>query len=476
MNLMAGAGAATTTRPQSNQFDELKTIVTTTLDKKGILAKTQAELRKHVFEVLCGTEQETAKTTENTAPSINTSDINDKFALALIHDFLSYHQLDYTLSLMNTESQKKLDCVQPMTRNEIATRLGLGAQKPTPDSSLLHQLVHKLFDNDVFRPRNSSLTEETKLRPRTPPSVAVHSNDKNASVVDVDDIAEIDISDITEIAAAEINAHPLLMPITQKTSRFVHEAATLDTTEDEEHEQPQGDDETAENRASEAGAAGMTAVEEAKEREEEMYQKQKMQEEQEMNDALKELLDSSSFNEGELENMQQELQRIKQMNTTTTTQVTQPPKQQTLQPQRVSHEAASPSVTEYDDDDEFESEELDALNIDDEHIEEEEVVEQQDNIENNANETNTNGGDEQQDAETEIDIEEDIEEEEDIDEEIDEEIEIDGDSQIDGVSNDQYTNTTYSLKEEDELANDEQLENIADIILNVQNEKIDFQL
>eukprot|EP01083_Nonionella_stella_P141830 437701_1 len=156
--------AATMTQTNQN-IDELKAIVSKTLEKQGILAKAQAQLRKHVFEALSSTEQQNASH-YNVSPKINENDTNDKFAMALIRDFLEYHHLDYTLSLMNTESQKKMEVTQNITRNEIASRLGLGAQKPNPESSLLNQLVKTLFDADVFKPRNSTLTDDVTLKPR----------------------------------------------------------------------------------------------------------------------------------------------------------------------------------------------------------------------------------------------------------------------------------------------------------------------
>jgi len=156
--------------------DELKDIVSKTLEKQGVLAKAQAQLRKHVFEALSLTEQQN-KESYNVSPQIDERSVNDQFAMALIRDFLTYHHLDYTLSLMNTESQKKLESTQGITRNEIASRLGLGAQKPDPDGSLLHKLVSKLFDDDVLKPRRSTLTDDVKLKPRA-------SNDSYRSTLD----------------------------------------------------------------------------------------------------------------------------------------------------------------------------------------------------------------------------------------------------------------------------------------------------
>ena len=197
--LMDTAGSTTQTQ-QSTHLTELKEIVSNTLEKNGILAKAQAQLRKHVFEALSLTEQEDQET-YNTAPQIDENDINDQFAMALIRDFLSYHHLDYTLSLMNTECQKKLNSAEHITRNEIASRLGLGAQKPSPDSSLLKQLVSRLFDEDVLKPLNSTLPSDIKLKPRnstdpfrTPPAMGATAKAgkfKPASSATMDDLDNV---------------------------------------------------------------------------------------------------------------------------------------------------------------------------------------------------------------------------------------------------------------------------------------------
>eukprot|EP01084_Bolivina_argentea_P093039 167347_1 len=151
------------TQQQTIQFDQLKKIVSKTLEKNGILAKTQAQLRKQVFEVLSINETEN-KSNGNLSSQIDENDIYDQFTMAVIRDFLECHHLDYTLSLMNTELQNKLELTQHITRNEIASKLGLGAQKPNPDSSLLKQLISKLLDSDVFKPRNSAVSNNIKLK------------------------------------------------------------------------------------------------------------------------------------------------------------------------------------------------------------------------------------------------------------------------------------------------------------------------
>ena len=59
------------------------------------MAKLQAQLRKNVFEVL--------HDQENMNPNYNTNEIMkdniDKIVINLIREYLSFHHLDYTLSI-----------------------------------------------------------------------------------------------------------------------------------------------------------------------------------------------------------------------------------------------------------------------------------------------------------------------------------------------------------------------------------------
>lgn len=149
------------------QFDELKDIITETLEKRGVLAKIQSQLRKHVFSALIFQEnkEKSSSVTECDSPPILTDEY-DQIVLALIRDFLTYHHLDYTLSLMNTECANKLQEIQSITRNEIASKLNLGAQKPQAHKSLLKILVSKTYETDIFKPRGSIISDDCKLKER----------------------------------------------------------------------------------------------------------------------------------------------------------------------------------------------------------------------------------------------------------------------------------------------------------------------
>jgi len=467
---------------QPNQFKELQEIVQSTLEKQGILAKAQAQLRKHVFEALCFTEQQNKKF-QNVSPNIDENNVNDRFAMALIRDFLSYHQLDYTLSLMNTESQKKLEKTQDITRNEIASRLGLGAQKPNPSCSLLHLVVRKLFDVDVLKPRNSTLNDNVKLKPRasndsyrstldslsiskdtiefqqkksspkfqskSPPTQkyipkqpalnaesddAKDNNDNDRNDSDLNDIATNPLDNLTLKMAVSNNLPPI--PSNKATNevedgikKFIEEEPEVDisilsdttkeTMEDKEEEETNDDNDKIN-----------------------------------IDDALDELLDSSSNNGQEAEEAdddieEEELRRIEQMNKTM-----EQLRQQTSEFEKLKKESISPSIgTEYDDEDFGTDEDINS------------------NIESVITKDTLNINDDDED-EDDIEIEEDIDEDIEIDEEEIESQPISNDNDDDEISN---TDNIYSAKD-DKLAADVKLENVADIIMDVQTQKIDFKL
>eukprot|EP00485_Elphidium_margaritaceum_P002418 CAMPEP_0202691408 /NCGR_PEP_ID=MMETSP1385-20130828/6128_1 /ASSEMBLY_ACC=CAM_ASM_000861 /TAXON_ID=933848 /ORGANISM="Elphidium margaritaceum" /LENGTH=505 /DNA_ID=CAMNT_0049346809 /DNA_START=58 /DNA_END=1575 /DNA_ORIENTATION=- len=488
----------------STQFDELKQIVTTTLDKQGILAKAQAQLRKHVFEVLCDRSHtpssaanlKPASSSCDASPKIDDNDMNDKLAMALIHDFLSFHGLHFTLSLMNTESQKKLDCIQGITRNEIASRLGLAAQKPNPRQSLLHELVAKLFDADIFRPKHSTLSTDIRLKPResatlsqeytagailnnTPPPPPTqqpeqkqaflskeavskheqgseHSNDNDDDAGDVDNEAQNENED--EIATETSYKDDLfsLNEILSVTS--LNDAVeAIDNAETPSEEDDNGD---------EAETETVTEIMEEEEEEEE-------------EDASEEVM------EQETEMQLQQLERIEHMSkhmqlTPLTAEYSSAQKQYKESVSR------SPSVTEYDDDDEFGSDEIDeavddeakmktnivsASGDDDKRKEAKDAVQSVHSAQSDINIDDyiDDDDDDADDTDDDDDNVEDIIEEE---EEFEEDIEIEIETESLPMSN------PYSIIKNHTLVTDgenRKLEDVADLMIHVKNEEIEFQ-
>eukprot|EP01084_Bolivina_argentea_P043594 80302_1 len=411
--------AATMTQTNQN-IDELKAIVSKTLEKQGILAKAQAQLRKHVFEALSSTEQQNASH-YNVSPKINENDTNDKFAMALIRDFLEYHHLDYTLSLMNTESQKKMEVTQNITRNEIASRLGLGAQKPNPESSLLNQLVKTLFDADVFKPRNSTLTDDITLKPRVSTDGYRSSLDSTSfsmlkPAADTHNTLNQDALQNLELSLPIAKQLPPL-PSLHKPSAAIEdiEAEEVEIDVSDLIEANSQTDTNKEEQYTDPGDA--------------------------LDDALDELLESSS-NDDQAETQNgdaEELKRVEEMNKEMELLRLQASEFEKLKKESMSA-VSSQTCTEYEDD--FGSDVMEKQSINNEDEEDMEIEEI----------------------------------EEDIDEEICEE------SESISVCDEDTTENIYAAKDVEEEVNDDAitkdftLENIADIIMDVKTEKIKYQL
>jgi len=461
---------------QGNQLDELKDIVSKTLEKQGVLAKAQAQLRKHVFEALSLTEQQN-KEAYQCAPQIDERSVNDQFAMALIRDFLTYHHLDYTLSLMNTESQKKLESTQGITRSEIASRLGLGAQKPDPDGSLLHKLVAKLFDDDVLKPRRSTLTDDVKLKPRA-------STDSYRSTLDStsSDRPTILFKQSTAEQADQVKAEPVepaeaskqfrnplenltfsvptlneLPPLSGKGSAANRRLAPISPDTLQQPRKDKVDVEVLEEQ--EQTKQAQTAKETPKAKAREDIDRDPL-------DVLDDLLNSSTNSdditnaqeedeeeeeESESDDDDEELKRMAQMNKTMERLRMQSSAFEKLKKESVSPSQSANSsqtgtgtVDEYEDD--FGSEELAT-----------------------------------KDKEESIDIDDIIEED------IDEDIEIDAESQSASQGGDEDIDNMYAAKDEDEDEDDEaaddllvskdfKLEDVADIIVDAKTQKVKLQL
>ncbi|ETO09749.1 hypothetical protein RFI_27628 [Reticulomyxa filosa] len=168
---------------RQTQLEELKELVTKTLEKRGVLAKIQvlqkkkksknrnkslyaAQLRKDLYSTLI--EQENTNHSV-TVPKLFKDDF-DFLSFSLIKEYLTFHHLDYTLSIFEVESQTSV-CVHVMyfyalflqksdikvlQKGEIAAKLNLGTQKSNENYPLLHLLVEKACNNILTGANNAS--------------------------------------------------------------------------------------------------------------------------------------------------------------------------------------------------------------------------------------------------------------------------------------------------------------------------------
>lgn len=111
--------------------DELKGVISRTLEAKGVLAKIRAELRKHVFEAIDEQEQQSAEP-EDVCPQLTSikSTALDSTALDLVKEFLSFYELDYTLSVLTSEARLKAST--PANKKKLADQLSLPIASARP--------------------------------------------------------------------------------------------------------------------------------------------------------------------------------------------------------------------------------------------------------------------------------------------------------------------------------------------------------
>lgn len=130
---------------------DLNRLVKDTLEKKGVLRMMKAQLRKHVYDVIHEEEQESERPTE---PVMLTKDEADQIVLDLVRDYLAFHKLDYTLSILKSEAGLENIPDKP-NRSLLATKLRLGALRPTPTDPLLKKIVSRSICDDPLKPTNS---------------------------------------------------------------------------------------------------------------------------------------------------------------------------------------------------------------------------------------------------------------------------------------------------------------------------------
>src|SRR4051812_8209762 len=102
-------------------MEELKSVVASTLEKQGILAKLRAQLRAHVFAAIEAQEQENAGVIgTNTKSAPPTAGLDSQaikrlatiqatpagsLVLELIKEWLEFYELDYTASTLLAEAR-----------------------------------------------------------------------------------------------------------------------------------------------------------------------------------------------------------------------------------------------------------------------------------------------------------------------------------------------------------------------------------
>ena len=128
----------------SNNLDDLKQLVTKSLEAKGILGKLRAQLRKHVIDVI--DNQQTQNNDHNEKILTISNTIEKKMIINLFKDYLEFYGLDYTLSIFLSESQISTDELSSNYNIELSKRLNIDDKINRP---LIESLIYNTTRNNI---------------------------------------------------------------------------------------------------------------------------------------------------------------------------------------------------------------------------------------------------------------------------------------------------------------------------------------
>lgn len=117
-----------------DNIEDLKAVVTQTLEAKGVLGKIRAQLRSCVFTAIEEQESKKGAELENLSAKRIQDNPEARFMVDLIRDFLDYYQLDYTMSVMVPESGSPGTC---SSREMLSNNLNLSIDDTRENPLLL---------------------------------------------------------------------------------------------------------------------------------------------------------------------------------------------------------------------------------------------------------------------------------------------------------------------------------------------------
>jgi len=148
------------------EINELKNLVIQSLEANGVLGQIRAQIRSSVFKII-EMQETTAKKSagfhwENPLAQTIYEHKEGAVALELIHDFLEFFKMDYTLSVFNHESNLK----DPAKKEELAKKLGvtkLDASKP-----IIFSIINSVLNGEQISPGNKE--NSRSFQPATQPN------------------------------------------------------------------------------------------------------------------------------------------------------------------------------------------------------------------------------------------------------------------------------------------------------------------
>eukprot|EP01083_Nonionella_stella_P162054 531614_1 len=150
--------------PETMNMEELKNAVAATLEKKGILSKMRAQLRKEVFEVIDESEE---NTDQNHILHAITRSTTECMLADLVREYLDFYELDHTLTVFQAEAGFT-EKIRP--RGVLAGFMGLGI-KPDRNFPLMSEVLKESesFNRGIIRCSEENNKSELVLREREKP-------------------------------------------------------------------------------------------------------------------------------------------------------------------------------------------------------------------------------------------------------------------------------------------------------------------
>ncbi|KAJ3283374.1 FGFR1 oncoprotein partner [Borealophlyctis nickersoniae] len=150
----------------TEEIESLKSLVSDTLLKRGVLGKIKAQLRASVFAVLQESEEGKRLPSENSKVQALRDTGAGQLAFDLVWDFLQYLDLEYTLAVFKPEASLNKPESSPIDAAAIAVDLDLpestGSEKP---------LLLRMLESRMSQKREGATAPKNKVgrRRKSPP-------------------------------------------------------------------------------------------------------------------------------------------------------------------------------------------------------------------------------------------------------------------------------------------------------------------
>merc|ERR1711928_50173 len=173
---------------------ELRDLVAKCLESNGVLGKIRAQLRANTFLAL--DQQNDPKVTfpvNNSTMQQFVSSKEGTLTVSLIREFLSFFNMQFTLSVFEPESCENVSYT-PYSRTSLASILGI--HNSDPSEPLLHTLI-KNMKKETTEVQNDTITSEK--------GIARKDNNNSTNQISVEEDLDVDASDLLSSEVSNID-------------------------------------------------------------------------------------------------------------------------------------------------------------------------------------------------------------------------------------------------------------------------------